>query len=41
MIDLVLLIAGLVCLAAATLNVKSPINLLALGLLLIFVRGVL
>jgi len=41
MIDTVLLIAGLICLALATINIKSPVNLLALGLLLIFLRGLL
>ena len=41
MLDLVLLVVGLICLAAAALNVKAPVNLLALGLLLIFARGLL
>jgi len=31
MLDLILLVAGLICLALATINIKSPVNLLALG----------
>lgn len=41
MIDLVLLIAGLICFALAAVNIKSPVNLVALGLLLVFARGLL
>lgn len=41
MINEILLIAGLICLGAAAINIKSPVNLLALGLLLIFVRELL
>lgn len=41
MIDLILLVLGLICFALAALNVKSPVNLVALGLLLVFARGLL
>ena len=40
-VDLILLIAGLICFALAAFNVKSPINLIALGLLFVFLRGLL
>ena len=41
MIDLVLLIAGLICFALATVNFSARLNLTALGLLLVFARGLL
>ena len=42
MIDLVLLIAGLVCLFLAAINVAAPrVSLGWLGLFLIFLRGLL
>jgi hypothetical protein len=37
-IDLVLLVLALVCFAAAAINVKSPVDLVALGLALYVLR---
>lgn len=33
-IDFLLIVAACICFALATINIKSPINLIALGLLL-------
>jgi hypothetical protein len=41
MIDLLLLILGLICFALAALRVKSPVELVALGLFFVFLRGLL
>lgn len=41
MIDTILLILGLICFGLAALNVKSPVNLVALGLLFVFARELL
>lgn len=41
MVDLILLVLGLICFGLAAINVKSPVNLVALGLLFVFARGLL
>lgn len=41
MLGLLLLIAAIVCFGLATLNVRSPVNLVAAGLLCLAVRELL
>lgn len=37
-IDLILLVLALFCFGLAAINAKSPVNLVALGLFLVFLR---
>lgn len=39
MVDLILLVIALICFAAAAINVKASVNLVALGLFFFALRG--
>ena len=41
MVDLILLVIACICFGLAAVNIKSPVNLVALGLLFFAVRGLL
>jgi hypothetical protein len=41
MVDLLLLVLACICFGLAAINVKSPVNLVALGLLFYAARGLL
>lgn len=41
MVDTILLVLGLICFGLAALRVKSPVELVALGLLFVYARGLL
>ena len=41
MVDTILLVIACICFGLAALNVKSPVNLVALGLLFYAIRGLL